>query len=57
MDLKGFKRQTVEAVKIQEALSKKTITLGKKTLGISSMNRKGEYFCARERWDSRGNIL
>ena len=52
-----FTRQTVEAVQIQEALSKQTITLGKKTIGISSMNRKGEYFCAKERWDSRRNIL
>ena len=52
-----FTRQTVEAVQIQEALTSKTITLGKKTLEISSMNRKGEYFCAKERWDSRRNIL
>ena len=52
-----FTRQTVEAVQIQEALSKQILTLGKKTLDISSLNRKGEYFCAKERWDSRRNIL
>ena len=48
-----FTRQTVEAVHIQEALDKHSLTLGKKTLEISSMNRKGEFFCAKERWDSR----
>ena len=52
-----FTRQTVEAVQIQEALNKQTLTLGKKTLEISSLNRKGEYFCAKERWDSRRNNL
>ena len=48
-----FTRQTVEAVWIQEALDKGQLQLGRKMLKISSLNRKGEYFCARERWDSR----
>ena len=52
-----FSRQTVEAVQIQEALNKQTLTLGRKTQEISSLNRKGEYFCAKERWDSRRNNL
>ena len=51
-----FTRQTVEAVWIQEALERKNLHLGKKTLKISSMNRKGEFFCARERWDSRRGV-
>ena len=51
-----FTRQTVEAVWIQEALERKNLHHGKKTLKISSMNRKGEFFCARERWDSRRGV-
>ena len=51
-----FTRQTVEAVWIQEAVERQNLTLGKKSLKISSMNRKGEFFCARERWDSRRGI-
>ena len=42
-----FSRQTVEAVWIQEALVKGNLHLGNKTLKISSMNRKGEFFCAK----------
>ena len=48
-----FTRQTVEAVWIQEALDKGQLQLGRKTLKILSLNRKGEYFCARKDWDSR----
>ena len=48
-----FTRQTVESVWIQEALDRGQLQIGRKTLKISSLNRKGEFFCARERWDSR----
>ena len=51
-----FLRQTVEAVRIQDALSKGELKIGKKSEKISSLNRKGEFFAARERWDSRGRL-
>ena len=48
-----FMRQTVEAVRIQDALNNGELKIGKKTEKIASLNRKGEFFSARERWDSR----
>ena len=51
-----FLRQTVEAVRIQDALSKGELKIGKKSEKISSLNRKGEFFAARERWDSRRRL-
>ena len=48
-----FTRQSVEAVRIQDALDKGELRLGKKTAEIHSLNRKGELFAAKERWDSR----
>ena len=47
-----FTRQTVEAVRINEALDRGELQIGKKTEKITSLNRKGEFFAARERWDS-----
>ena len=46
-------RLTTEAVRIQQALEVGTVTRGTKDISIVSMNRKGEYFAARERWVSR----
>ena len=51
-----FLRQTVESVRIQEALEKGELKVGKKTEKISSLNRKGEFFAARECWDSRRKV-
>ena len=48
-----FSRQSVESVRIQDALNKGELKLGKKTAKIHSLNRKGEFFAAKERWDSR----
>ena len=44
-----FMRQTVEAVRIQDALNNAELKLGRKTVKIDSLNRKGEFFSARER--------
>ena len=51
-----FTRQTVEAVRIQQALDKCELRVAKKTVKISSLNRKGEFFAAKERWDSRRRV-
>ena len=42
-------RQTMEAVYIQQALTSKSVQ-GLPGVQVHSMNRKGEYFSARERW-------
>ena len=52
-----FTRQTVEAVRIQQALDKCELRVAKKTVEISSLNRKGEFFAAKERWDSRRRVI
>ena len=52
-----FTRQTVEAVRIQQALDKGEIKIGRKVQSIESLNRKGEYFAAKERWDSRRRLI
>ena len=46
-------RQTTEAVRIQEALEYGSHTGPKGSIPVSSLNRKGEYFSARERWTRR----
>ena len=46
-------RQTTEAVLIQEAMETGLMPERKGAVQINSLNRKGEYFCARERWDKR----
>ena len=44
-------RQTTEAVLIQEATENNSLTkIGGEVIQIKSLNRKGEFFCARERW-------
>ena len=48
-----FTRQSIEAVRIQDALDKGELRLGKKTKEIFSLNRKGGFFAAKEHWDSR----
>ena len=52
-----FTRQTVEAVRIQQALDKSELRVAKKTVKISSLNRKGEYFAAKELWDVRRRVI
>ena len=52
-----FTRQTAEGVRIQQALDKGEIKIGRKLLKISSLNRRGEYFAAKERWDSRRRVI
>ena len=46
-------RQTTEAVSIQEAMETELMPDREGAVQISSLNRKGEYFCARERWNKR----
>ena len=46
-------RQTTEAVLIQEAMETGFIPEREGAVQVNSLNRKGEYFCARERWDKR----
>ena len=49
-------RQTTEAVLIQEATENKTLTKGGGgEIQVTSLNRKGEFFCARERWTKERN--
>ena len=49
-------RQTVEAVRIKEVLDKGELNIGRKTVKVSSLNRKGEFFAAKEHWDSRRRV-
>ena len=51
-----FTKQSVEAVRNQDALDKGELKLGRKTVEIFSLNRKGEFFAAKERWDSRRGV-
>ena len=51
-----FTTQSVEAVRIQDALDKGERRLGTKTVKIFLLNRKREFFAAKECWDSRRGV-
>ena len=45
-----FSRQTEEACRIQEAINGKKSGAAAVEGQLQTLNRKGEYFCPRERW-------